>query len=362
MATLQDIADVVGVSSVTVSKVLRGKIKGSWPSSAARADRIRRVAKEMGYQVDWRARALKTKRTFMIGLLTTDKPETRTFDSRVLDGLIGTFGEAGYHLVFVRVGKGSGGRDFADARFDGIVIDYHLEPEEMEVIQRAELPAVVINAPGPEGTVSVMPDHFAAGRLAADHLLGLGHQRIAFIQSSVAEQARWPHHMVAMWREGIRRALREAGLLDRFVDIIPGEKVQRPGDGDDAEVYYDAMHKVFATANRPTALIVNNPKRAVNKVMTHLDRLGLRCPQDLSLLTMEDIDELAWCRPAVSSVRIPFGRLGERAARQLLHMIENDGAEPSTSPSDTMVSSLQTRSSTAPPPAEVVPARPDPED
>lgn len=356
MATLQDIADVVGVSSVTVSKVLRGKIKGSWPRSAAQAERIREVADELGYRVDWRARALKTKRTHMIGLLTTDKPETHTFDARVLNGLIETFGEAGYHLVFVRVGKGSRGRDFADARFDGIVIDYHLEPEELEVIQQAKLPAVIINAPGPDGAVSVMPDHFGAGRVAAEHLLELGHESIGFVQTSVQEQSRWPHHMIAMWREGIRAAMRDAGHLDRYVDIIPQGNPDLPIE--DAEVYYEAIHDVLASPDRPTALIVNNPRRAINKVLVHRERLGLNIPEDLSFITMEDMQELDWCSPPISSVRIPFGRLGEAAATQLLKLIESDDDDRSA-PADTssMVSSLVPRQSTAPPPLKVTPAK-----
>ncbi len=351
MATLQDIADVVGVSSVTVSKVLRGKIKGSFPSSAARAERIREVADEMGYRVDWRARALKTRRTHMIGLLTTDKPETHNVDGRVLNGLIETFGQAGYHLVLVRIRKGTNGSDFADARFDGIVIDYHLEPEELEIIHQAKLPAVVINAPGPDDAVSVMPDHFAAGSMAAQHLLDLGHRRIGLVQASLAEQARWPQHMVAMWREGIRSTLRHAGLLDQFTDIVPDGK---PGGETSAE-FLIALRKALSHPGRPTALIVNNPIRAAGKVLPNFEALGLSCPQDLSLLTMEEMQELGWCRPGLTSINIPFDRLGTAAARQLLSLIENDAEPPFAEMA--MTSNLVLRDSTAPPPENVVLAR-----
>jgi len=356
MATLQDIADVVGVSSVTVSKVLRGKIKGSWPRSAAQAERIREVADELGYRVDWRARALKTKRTYMIGLLTTDKPETQMIDVRVLQGLIETFCKADYHLVFVRVSKGSRGKDFADARFDGIVIDYHLEPEELEVIQQAKLPAVIINAPGPEGAFSVMPDHFAAGRVAAEHLLELGHQKIGFVQTSVEEQSRWPHHMIAMWREGIRASMRDAGCLDRYVDIVP--KSYSDLDAEDPEVYYRAIREVLASPERPTALIINNPKRAVNKVLVHFKRLGLNIPEDLSFVTMEDLEELDWCSPPVTSVSVPFDRLGQTAATQLLKLIEEDNADiPESALMSSMSSNLVLRRSSAPPSVIIMPAK-----
>ncbi|HMO25618.1 MAG TPA: LacI family DNA-binding transcriptional regulator, partial [Tepidisphaeraceae bacterium] len=114
MATLQDIADRVGVSTVTVSKVLRGKVKGSWARSAERVQQIHKVAEELGYQVDWRARALKTRRTHMIGLLNTDRPETRLHDPRLLSGLIETLGNAGYSAVFYRVPGKRTHASFAD--------------------------------------------------------------------------------------------------------------------------------------------------------------------------------------------------------------------------------------------------------
>ncbi|MEM8783570.1 MAG: LacI family DNA-binding transcriptional regulator [Planctomycetota bacterium] len=327
MATLQDIADVVGVSKVTVSKVLRGKVKGSYPRSAAQAERIRKVAKELGYRVDWRARALKTKRTNMIGLLSTDKLATHTHDPEILAGLVEVFGSAGYHLVFVRVGEGTSGRDFADARFDGLIIDYHIDPEELEIIQQAQLPAVVINAPSPaDGIISVMPDHFEAGALAARHLLELGHRRIGFVDSSESEQAIWPRHMIGQWRAGIRREMKQAGCLDAFIDIEPrnGTETETP------ETYQPLFDQLLAGPDRLTALIANNGDRAVDVALGLSRRMGLRCPEDVSILCMVDEKAMPWCNPPITSVKMPFLALGREAAAQLIAGIEADGGDRST--------------------------------
>ncbi len=353
MATLQDIADVVGVSTVTVSKVLRGKVKGSWPRSAAQAKRIREVAEQMGYRVDWRARALKTKRTHMIGILSTDKPETRTHDQNMLDGLVETLGEAGYHLVFVRVAKGSRGRDFTDARFDGLIIDYHIEPEELEIVRQSQLPAVIINAPSREQIVSVMPDHRKAGAIAARHLLALGHRRFGFIHSSTGEQARWPVHMVEYWREGIVQTLKEAGLADALIDIMP----ECSAADESPEAYYNIYKDILATDDRPTALIANHPCRAVESTLHHLGSLGLNCPKDISILAMGDEMGLTWCRPMMTAVRMPFGDMGREAARQLLAQIEKGDNTHELEPRP-MKPELVVRESTGPAPEQVKIAKP----
>ncbi len=324
MATLQDIADVVGVSTVTVSKVLRGKVKGSYARSAKQAQRIRQVADELGYRVDWRARALKTKRTHMIGLLSTDKRETRTHEPRLLEGLVQMLGDAGYHLVFVRVGGGGAGDDFADARFDGVIIDYHLEPEEIEVIQQNNLPAVIINAPSVENIPSVMPNHRLAGRLAAEHLLKLGHRRLGYVQAAPVEQKRWPDHMVKRWRLGMLDAMREAGHEDGLVDVIPDVA---PGAPETGEAYGPALQRLFSADDRPTALVANNPFRS-DIVLHHLDRLGLECPRDVSLLSMGDREGLNYGRPSITCIDLPFEAMGDTAARLLIHQIEAAAVPP----------------------------------
>ncbi|WP_236254566.1 LacI family DNA-binding transcriptional regulator [Mucisphaera calidilacus] len=253
----------------------------------------------------------------MIGILSTDKPETRTHDQQMLDGLIATLGEAGYHLVFVRIRKGARGRDFADARFDGLVIDYHIESEELEMIHQAKLPAVIINAPATPGTLSVMPDHRLAGALAARHALQLGHRRLGFIQASGSEQIRWPNHMVNMWREGIDAELRDAGISGGIVDLSP-QTDEIAGEGG----YLSMLREVLSSEDRPTFLIGNNPYRTVECTLQQLASLGLSCPDDLSVLSMGDEGSLRWCQPTVSSIRLPYATLGKTAAQVLLRQIE----------------------------------------
>ncbi len=344
MATLQDIADRVDLSTATVSKVLRGKIKGNWAKSAERIKQIQAVAQELGYQVDWRARALKTKRTYMIGLLSTDRPETRTHNQHLLDGIIETLGAAGYNLVFYRVPKKSKKVGFADARFDGVIVDYHIEPEEIALIEQAELPAVIVNAPNTSGILSVMPDHLQAGQLAAQHLIDLGHKRIAYIQPTLREGKYWPMHMLKMWREGIRQTMNNAGLGDSYIDIIPDDCVYDLY----AEAFVPQLRESLTGPDRPTALIVNSPARSLEFALNPILDMGLSCPGDISIVSMGDEDLLKWSRPPITAVKIPFFELGQAAAKALLEQIDPPSATaPSRKTIELPVSLIERRSSAA---------------
>ncbi|BAM04874.1 LacI family DNA-binding transcriptional regulator [Phycisphaera mikurensis] len=345
--TLQDIADIVGVSRVTVSRVLRGKVKGCWPKSAAQAQRIRDVAEEIGYRVDWKARTLKTGKTFMVGLLSTEKKSTQIHDASLLGGLVEGLGDAGYHLTFVRVAAGARGSGFADSRFDGLLIDYHLEPEEIAVIQEAQLPAVIINAPGLPGVDSVMPDHRAAGRLAAGHLLGLGHRRIAMLHAPTSEHKNWPRHMYEGWRSGLLAAMRRAGCGDGFRDVIPEALTREEHDA----AYASALDQVFAEAEPPTALVTLNSEQAMNVGLRNLRRLGLDCPRDVSLLCMHGVEAHGWTSPELTDLDFDFAEIGRRAARLLLHQMEPDREQAKAKLCTAPKPRLMIRGSTAPAPA-----------
>ena len=333
-ATLQDIADVVGVSRVTVSRVLRGKVKGCWPKSAAQVQRIREVAEELNYRVDWRARTLKTGRTHMIGLLSTDKPQTRLHDPRLIDGLVDELGALGYHLTFVRVRPADAdhqrGDDFADSRFDGLLVDYHLEEEELRIVQETRAPAVIINAPAPApveggppgGIVSVMPDHAEAGRLAVEHLLNLGHRRIAFVRNPTDERERWPQHMYDGWRASFRRTVEAAGGAYAEVEAA----AEHPGER--AAAYAAALRATLEGPDAPTAFLAINPEQAAEVLLPNLRTLGLNCPEDVSVLAMGGRPEARWTSPPLTCLHLPFRDVGTHTARLLVAMIEGEDPEP----------------------------------
>ena len=351
MATLQDIADAVGVSKVTVSKVLRGKVKGSWPKSAARVEQIKRVAAEMDYQADWRAKALQSKRTNVIGLLSTDRPQTDTHDPRLLSGLVERFGAAGFHVLFYRVpaGGGRGGAGaYNDARFDGVIIDYHIEPEEIALIERSGLPATIVNAPSIGGIASVMPDHEAAGRDAARHLIELGHRRIAYLQSPAFERRDWPQHMFRQWRRGIRAEMKDAGLAGGYRDVSFEEQDLYATEDGAVRV----LGRLLESPGRPTAVIANAAERAVENVLLPLEALGLSCPRDLSVVAMSDQRPLLWTRPQMTGVSIPYHELGRRAADTLLRLIDAAPDKPPPVAAEPLVATLVRRGSTAPPPPQ----------
>ena len=325
MATLQDIADRVGVSKVTVSNVLRGKVQGRGARTAAQVKRIREVAEELNYRVDWRARALKTKRTQMIGLLSMREEQFNMHNEQLFLALLSSLTERGYSLVMVQLDATThGGSGFDDARFDGLLIDYFITPAEVAAVQRADVPALIINAPSLAGIESVMPDHHAAGRMAARALLEAGHRRIAHVRQSADQRAIWPQHMGDAWAAGIRAELEAAGLGDELLEIMP----ETAGSDEHERYYRPAIEAAVAAAVPPTAYIVDTAKHAANAVLRNLTALGVRCPEDASVLCLEDLDACTWIQPALTCLRVDYAGLGRAAAAELVARIENTRRAP----------------------------------
>ena len=325
MATLQDIADRVGVSKVTVSNVLRGKVQGRGARTAAQVKRIQAVAEELNYRVDWRARALKTKRTQMIGLLSMREDHFNLHNEELFLSLLNTLSDRGYSLVLVKIDpRTHGGTGFDDARFDGLLIDYFITPQEIEAVQRAKVPALIINAPGIDCIGSVMPDHRAAGRLAARALLDLGHRRLAHVRTSEDQRAIWPQHMTAAWAAGVLDEMRAAGLEDDYTELTAASA----GLNEHERHYLPLIRSALASDRPPTGFIADSGRHAANGVLRNLTALGVRCPEDASVLCMEELDGCTWTQPSISALKTNYTGIGHEAAMRLVDQIEKREARP----------------------------------
>lgn len=279
--------------------------------SAETRDRVRRVAMELGYVANHRAHALRKSRSGAIALVVPD-PNNAVFASMLRGARNAAVGRD-FLIVLGEATRGTGSRDYlralvGGARVDGILLQ---RPEDMGDNVLTELvsgitPLVLVNSrlPGHEGSV-VLPDEEGA-RIATEHLIGLGHRRIAHFTG------RREHDTARRRHDGFLDALHAAGLRQRMDWII--ESGWEAPDG------VEAMRRLLALEQSPTAVLVSSVNAAVGAV-GEAARAGVRVPQDLSIATINDTWVASAIAPALTTVVMPLAELGARAADMLLDFV-----------------------------------------
>ena len=310
--SVKDVAARSGVSFQTTSKVLNGK--GS-VSDVTRA-RILRAARDLGYVPNLLARSLVMHATRAVGLVASD------FSDPHLSGfVVGAEQEArrrGYSVIITGVeGDGSGGGEALPAlierRVDGILLAApDIEAGRKRAVQ-GTLPVVSLHHVPVKVAAVVGCDDDHIGRLATSHLVARGHRRIATVIG--------PHGRFATKGRlrGYRQALEDAGL--EFVPTLVGD-----GAGEIASAMA-ATTRLVELHPDVTAIFAQNDTMALG-VLAGLRALGRSVPGDFAVAGCDDIDVAAYAAPPLTTVRVPFTRVGQEAMRVLLDMIEGDGGPP----------------------------------
>jgi LacI family transcriptional regulator len=306
--SVKDVAARSGVSFQTTSKVLNGK--GS-VSDVTRA-RILRAARELGYVPNLLARSLVMHATRAVGLVATD------FSDPHLSGfVVGAEQEArrrGYSVIITGVeGDGSGGGEALPAlierRVDGILLAApDIEAGGRRAVQ-ATLPVVSLHHVPVKVTAVVGCDDDHIGRLATTHLISRGHRRIGTVIGPLGR------HATKGRLRGYRQALEDAGM--DFVPTLVAE-----GSGEIASAMA-ATKTLLEQHPDVTALFAQNDTMALG-VLAGLRELGRDVPGDCAVAGCDDIGVAAYTAPPLTTVRVPFTRVGQEAMRVLLDMIEGD--------------------------------------
>ncbi len=332
--TLTAVAEHAGVSIATASKVLNGR---SDVAAATRA-RVEEAAAALGYRTPG-ARRQEFRRTveFMVDKL--DSP----YAMEVLRGVTLAAEEADVDVTVSRVRRGGGDRPepastwtrrlVAARRTGAIVVTAQVTETTYDSIARARLPVVVIDPlhlTTPE-LVSVGSTNWTGGRTAAEHVLGLGHTRIAMVAGPEAS-------MSAVARvDGFRSACQRAGVL------VDPALVRHVAFDHDAALR--AAEDMLRLDDPPTAILASSDAQALG-VLEAARRLGLVVPRDLSVVGYDDTYVAAWTNPPLTSVRQPLRDIGRVALRTVLAMAE--GGVPDSHHIE-LATSLVVRDSTAPP-------------
>jgi len=315
--TLERVAQAAGVSPSTVSRILNGTAVVSQAKKLA----VEQAIAQLGFVPNPVARGLAGGRTSSVGVLTQslDSP----FYGVALRGIEDELGTAGYSALFVsgHWNEREESRCIETLRsrlVDGIIVlTGRLSDADLARCATA-LPVVVtgrdLTAPR---LCSLSFDNVEGARMATEHLLGLGHRRIAFITGDSA-------HPDAIDRlEGYRRALAGAGIEFDPALVVPGLFHEESG--------LLAIERLLASGVAFTAVFAANDQMALGACLG-LYRRGLKVPDDVSVVGFDDIAPARYALPPLTSVHHPAYELGVLAARAMLQMLEGHSPDVALPP------------------------------
>ena len=305
--TAVEVAKVAGVSQPTVSLVLsqnpRARVA---PETRAR---VLRVAEELGYRPNRLAQGLVRRRSFAIGVIVPGF--ANPVNSAIISGAERVAAQAGYAVLLCEtgeVGVGQHLKALADRQIDGVIVA-GISDDELGAADLRRLNVVLVNQVS-DVFSTVQDDSLSAGALAAEHLLGLGHRRLAFIG---------PVTSASVFR------LRERGFAQalRAANAVPSSDYWQRADASVAGGLA-AMRALLVLPHRPTAVFCANDLIALGAHKA-CAIAGVSLPAELSILGCDDIDLGTLVTPELSTIRTPNRELGARAVRLLLRQFEGEG-------------------------------------
>ncbi len=310
--TMKDVAELVGVSVQTISAVVNDK-PGITEETRAR---VQEAIAQLGYRPYSVARSLRTRRTRSIALIVSDiaNPSFATMASAAEDYAH----QFGYSLIVYNTHDDTEReenyfRTVTQRWIDGVLFvsaeDHLTKPD---VFQAASIPSVAIDRiPAEYYGPSVTLDNVKAGYIAAEHLLDLGHTRIAHISGPLK---------LRLARE------RAAGFAQAFESRGLTASACPAGEGNwTCESGYRAMAHILQAGPCPTAVFADNDRMAIGAIKAIFEA-GLHVPRDISVVGLDDIEVAAYQVPPLTTVRQPFVDLGTLAVRLLLEIIETGRA------------------------------------
>lgn len=312
MVSLKDIAEVCKVSVATVSKALNNQSDISEKTKA----RIQQTAKEMGYYPNSAAKALKTNRTWNLGVLFADEAQsglTHDYFANVLDSFKRTAEQKGYDITFINCCKTRENKmtylEHAKYRgFDGVVIaciDF-TDPEVVELVN-SKIPVVTIDHVFNNAT-AVVSDNIGGMRELVKAVLEKGHKKIAYIHGS--DSAVTKNRLTAFYK-----TTEEAGIHipDEYVKEAAYRSVQ------DA---YERTRELLELKDMPTCILYPDDVAGFGGIKA-IKEAGYVIPQDISIVGYDGIRFGQYLTPPLTTLQQDTEKLGMEAANELIMLIEN---------------------------------------
>ncbi len=309
MVTIYDIAKEAGVAKSTVANALTGKGK----VSETTRQRVLQCAREMGYRPNVLARNLSQHKTLTIALILPNI--ANPFYPEIIEAVENIVREHEYQTLFCNThGDFALGRQQMERLMSRWVDGYIIMGSSMDIADitryfQQRVPIVLCDwqeNESPVGITQVSVDFYHAGQLAAEHLLALGHRHIAVIVDEPQQTLRLA---------GFRSVLKTSGVP------LPPELIQR-GDST-LESGYAAAQNLLARLEHPTAIFATTDWMALGAMEVILDE-GLRVPQDISIIGLDDIVVSAHLRPPLTTIAVPKSQLAKEATELLFGQINGN--------------------------------------
>lgn len=312
---MQDIARAAGVSQSTVSRVLNDA-PTSVPIAVETRERVREVAERLGYRPNPLARGLRGARTMLLGVIVREI--TDPFFSMAIEAISGEALARGYNVVLgiahSKADEAIALRAVLETRHcDAILLlgDMRDEPKFLEDLHASQSLVVALwHGTELEGVPTVNIDNRAGIVAAVDHLIDLGHSRIAFIGGR-------PLGDIMERRTAYLDHLAERGLdtPEGYVQDVTNDPVGGK----------EALQSLMALEVPPTAVVCSTDHLATG-VLHGAAGLGLSVPDDLSVIGFDDIPMASYTIPPLTTVRMPIGEMSAAAARLAMDELEDEEA------------------------------------
>jgi DNA-binding LacI/PurR family transcriptional regulator len=333
--TIGDVARRARVSTATVSRVLAG-VGRARPETQAR---VLEAARALDYRPSEIARSLKRQSTQTLGLIITDIENP--YFPQLVRSVEDAARASGYSVLLCNAAddperEASYLELLVDRRVDGLIIAASsLGVRHGEWLSSPPIPVVLVNTAAPDvGLPAIMSDNELGGRVAADHLLGLGHRSFGYLMPP-------PRNVDAPARvAGVRAALIAAGCAPDALTVADGEALVGGGER--------AAHDLLDRAPATTAIVAYNDLMAIGALRA-LRRRGRRVPADASVVGFDDVAVAAYVDPALTTIAQRTDEMGRWAVARLTGEHEDESDGPGSGPIRLPVD-LQVRDSTGPAP------------
>lgn len=311
MVSMKDIAQRCGVSVSTVSKALNGR----WDVGEATKGQILEAAKALGYTANSAARALKTNRTYSIGIVFTDLSNSgfmHEYFASMLNFFRMEAERRGYDITFISDCMGPTNTSYlqhARARgLDGVALicaDFY-DPMIQELI-RSDLPVISLDHAF-NNRPAVLSDNMRGMETLVRYVYGRGHRRIAYIHGN--ETAVTENRLT-----GFYRALEELGVT------IPDEYVTECEYHEPVSCH-EATQRLLSLPERPTCIFFSDDYAYIGGINA-IQEAGLRVPEDISIVGYDGIHMAKMVSPRLTTWQQNTVDLGRIAAEQLIERIEH---------------------------------------
>lgn len=315
--TIKDVARAAGVSITTVSNVLNDRTDSM---SESTLQRITQVMQELNYRPNALARGLVTRRTATIGVVIAEI-ETPLF-LHALNTIEPIARSAGYTVLMTKARDPQEEYEvfhvLLEKRVDGLIflsVSELANADYVPELKRLRVPTVLVNrATTYDGLDQIDWDDTAGVAEAVEHLIGLGHRRIAHLCGPARRQSG------ANRLRGYRTTLERHSIEYRPEYVCPGDYTLS------MDSWRDSTLGLLGLSPRPTAIIASDDIVAATAIKT-IQQAGLRVPDDVAIVGIDDQHFCTYLNPALTTIRLPILEAGKRAVKTVLERISGKRTE-----------------------------------